>query len=165
MTSSSLIYLPALVSGVVAIVVASLTTLLTVRSQTLEIKKQEVQLKREMTKMLYEKRLALYPKAMSLTDPLRQSKIENGPADVPYFRAVLHDLEEWQSGEAGFIISLSTLERYNELRRTLRAEPQKSDGQLSGEQIREIKIARVNFRRSLRSDMHLVYGEEGKLAD
>jgi hypothetical protein len=160
MTSSSSILLSALVSGAVAVVVASLTALLTVRSQTLERKKQEAQLKREMTKMLYEKRLALYPKAMSLTEPLRKSNIETGSADAPYFRAVLDSLDTWQSGEAGFVISLATLEHYYALRRTLRAAPHGEDGRFSAEQIENVRNARIHFRRSLRNDMHLVYGEE-----
>lgn len=155
------VLVPALVSGVVAFVVGMLTVAATLSSQRLERRKHERQIQREMTLLLYQKRLEAYPRFIQLTEPLRHSRIAEGVESPQYFRRIVDDIDEWSAGQAGFLLSLKSLNELYDLRATLSVEPTGPGAVYSAAQLHAISERRKNFRASLRNDLNLVYGEEG----
>lgn len=155
------VVLTGIVAAAVSIVTAFISYLANQRAIVVEREKFERGLQRSLTEKLYERRLAAYPDALRLTEPLRKSNLWNKekPLSKEYLQHVLTELESWNINQAAFLLSHQALEALWELRRALRDDPSE-EGQYSEEQLMRMWKAKDRFRKELRKDIFLLFGEE-----
>jgi hypothetical protein len=153
--------LTTIVSAVVSLTVTLITVFVSKSSIKAERDKLERELQRSMTAKLYDARLESYPRAMEITEGLRKSRLaeQRDRLSQAYFRTILEELDQWHATKAAFIVSRSSLERLWDLREQLRQKPG-LDGGYSSEQLQNIVDAKGRFRRSLWSDMQLLFKED-----
>ena len=156
--------LTTIVSAVVSLTVTLITVFVSRSSIKAEREKLERELQRSMTARLYDARLESYPRAMEVTEGLRKSRLGEQADRVSqaYFRTILDELDQWHATRAAFIISRSSLEQLWDLREQLRQKPA-ADGRYSPEQIQRIVDAKGKFRKSLWSDMQLLFKEDTQI--
>lgn len=153
--------LTTIISAVVSLTVTLITVFVSRSSIKAEREKLERELQRSMTARLYDVRLEVYPRAMEITEGLRKSHLAE-QADTlseEYFRNIRNELDQWHATRAAFIVSRSSLEQLWNLREALRQKPG-PDGRYSQEQIQKIVDAKGKFRKSLWSDMQLLFKED-----
>ena len=153
--------LTTIVSAVVSLTVTLITVFVSKSSIKAERDKLQRELQRSMTARLYDARLESYPRAMEVTEGLRQSRLaeQRDRLSQAYFRTILDELDQWHATKAAFIISRGSLEQLWDLREQLRQKPG-ADGRYSSEQLQKIVDAKGKFRRSLWSDMQLLFKED-----
>lgn len=156
--------LTTLISAMVSIAVTLITVFVSRNTIKAEREKLERELQRSMTVKLYDVRLESYPRAMEITEGLRNSRLAelaDGLSEA-YFRGILKDLDDWHASRAAFIISRASLEKLWDLREALRQKPGPG-GKYSPEQIQRIVDTKGKFRKSLWSDMQLLFKEDAPL--
>ena len=148
-------------SAVVSLTVTLITVFVSRSSIRAEREKLERELQRSMTTRLYDARLESYPRAMEVTEGLRKSRLAEQPERLSqaYFRNILDELDQWHATRAAFIISRNSLEELWDLRAQLRQKPG-PDGSYTPEQVQKIVDAKGKFRKSLWSDMQLLFKED-----
>src|SRR5690349_13541454 len=153
--------LTTIVSAVVSLTVTLITVFVSRSSIRAEREKLERELQRSMTTRLYDARLESYPRAMEVTEGLRKSRLAEQPERLSqaYFRNILEELDQWHATRAAFIISRNSLEELWDLRAQLRQKPG-PDGSYTPEQVQKIVDAKGKFRKSLWSDMQLLFKED-----
>jgi hypothetical protein len=153
--------LSAAIAAIISLIVALISFMATRNTLRSEREKTERGLQRNMTEKLYDLRMEIYPEAIAITNGLRKSTLtELGDTlSEAYLKAIQEKLDEWHNAKAFLILSRPAVEELYALRRALREKPA-PDGKYSPEQLERISKAKNAFRRSLRSDIQLLYEEE-----
>lgn len=159
----------ALISAIVAILVASLSGVISyiASARTLDIERRKLeaeqarlqaQLDRQLTDRLYQLRIEHYPQAFVLTDEL--GKQNHPPEALPsLYTRLARDLRAWRSGVPAFVMSAESLSAYYELNKALRANLALGN-KYNDQQLDRIWEARTALRKALRQDVGLLFAEE-----
>ena len=153
----------ALIAGFVSLVVSILSSLVTSSVARKRIHHETDRLEREIqrskTDRLYELRLSCYPNAFRLTEPLLATKLFSAGIDKKTVQEVLNDLNEWKANEATFIMSKVSHKSFYHIRRTL-MNMLEMDSPYTDEVIQQLFEAKNSFRKSLQTDVGLLFEEE-----
>jgi len=148
----------ALIAGGVSIIVALVTYISTIKKVKAENVILEKQIQTKFLEKLYELRLKNYPKAFQLTDILGKKKgISIKENEIPArYKEIEKELRTWKSGESSLILSERSLDAYNELINSFKAQFALGD-KYNDEQLQRFYKARTKFRCELRKDIGLMF--------
>lgn len=154
--------LSAVIAASISLIVAFISFFANKNELKAEREKLERELQRSMTAKLYEARIEVYPEAIAITDGLRKSRMgsQGDGLSQQYFNDILTRLDVWHSEKAFLLLSWNAVQTLYRLRKVLREKPEMG-GAYSQDQLMRIWNAKGAFRSALRSDIQLLYEEEG----
>lgn len=150
--------LSALIAAAVSFTGALISFYANRHDAAVERQRQERELQRRLTERLLDARLQCYPAAFEISDALVGSRVFSDSLTKEDLAHCLDRLAEWNRTRAALLLSNRSLDAFYDLRGAL-------EGALRSEAMDEAVRKRVyeaknHFRRSLRADVHLLYGEE-----